>query len=138
MARWCWINFQCPGILLTVMEVGQGSTVLAVGAGRGCLDIFPLVYLFSLLSPSLWETLVKPKTINRRVYIKVADIDTFNCVVQTYSGNRRSFVINNNTCFPSNLMLFRLVLHTRTSPMTFPGPEVIKRFSCSTQLSMKF
>ena len=36
--------------------VGQGPTVLAVGAGGGCLDIFSLVYQFSLLSPSLWET----------------------------------------------------------------------------------
>ena len=36
---------------------GQGPIVLAVGAGRGgCLDIFTLVYLFSSLSPSLWET----------------------------------------------------------------------------------
>ena len=24
--------------------------------GRGCLDIFSLIYLFSFLSPSLWET----------------------------------------------------------------------------------
>ena len=30
--------------------------MLAVGAGGGCLDIFSLVYQFSLLSPSLWET----------------------------------------------------------------------------------
>ena len=30
--------------------------MLAVGAGRGCLDIFSLVYHFSFLSPSLWET----------------------------------------------------------------------------------
>ena len=29
---------------------------LAVGAGGGCLDIFSLVYHFSFLSPSLWET----------------------------------------------------------------------------------
>ena len=36
--------------------VGQGPIVLAVGAGRGCLDIFTLHYLFSSLSPSLWET----------------------------------------------------------------------------------
>ena len=27
-----------------------------VGAGGGCLDIFSLDYLFSLLSPSLWAT----------------------------------------------------------------------------------
>ena len=32
-----------------------GPIVLAVGAGRGCLDIFTLLYLFSSLSPSLWE-----------------------------------------------------------------------------------
>ena len=36
--------------------VGQGRTALAVGAGRGCLDIFTLIYPFSSLSPSLWET----------------------------------------------------------------------------------
>ena len=34
----------------------QGPTVLVVGAGGGCLDIFNLVYHFSFLSPSLWET----------------------------------------------------------------------------------
>ena len=33
--------------------VGQGPTVLAVGAGGGCLDIFSLVYHFCLLSPCL-------------------------------------------------------------------------------------
>ena len=36
--------------------VGQGLTVLTVGAGGGCLDICTLVYRFSFLSPSLWET----------------------------------------------------------------------------------
>ena len=36
-------------------RVGQGPSVLAVGAGGGCLDIFTLVYHF-FLSPSLWET----------------------------------------------------------------------------------
>ena len=30
--------------------------MLAVGAGGGCLDIFTLLYVFSSLSPSLWET----------------------------------------------------------------------------------
>ena len=33
--------------------VGQGLIALTVG---GCLDIFTLLYLFSPLSPSLWET----------------------------------------------------------------------------------
>ena len=37
-----------PTILITV---GQGSA-----AGGGCLDIFTLIYPFTSLSPSLWET----------------------------------------------------------------------------------
>ena len=48
--RRCWVNFQCWGVLLVWMIVGQGPIVLAVGAGGGCLDIFSLVYLFSFLS----------------------------------------------------------------------------------------
>ena len=36
--------------------VGQGPTALAVGAGGGCLNIFTLIFPFSSLSPSLWET----------------------------------------------------------------------------------
>ena len=54
VARWCWINFQCWGVLLIWMRVGQGPTALAIGAGGGCLDIFSLIYHFSFLSPSLW------------------------------------------------------------------------------------
>ena len=37
------------------ITAGQGPTAVAVGAGGGCLDIFTLIYLFSPLSPSLWE-----------------------------------------------------------------------------------
>ena len=54
--RWSWVNFQCRGVLLVWVRVGQGPTALAVGAGGGCLDIFTLIYPFSSLSPSLWET----------------------------------------------------------------------------------
>ena len=38
------------------ITVGQGPTALAVGVGGGYLDIFTLIYPFSPLSPSLWET----------------------------------------------------------------------------------
>ena len=38
----------CPTIW---MVVGHGPTALAVGAGRGCLDIFTLVYPFSICLP---------------------------------------------------------------------------------------
>ena len=43
-------------VLLVWMIVGQGPIALAVGAGGDCSDIFSLIYLFSFLSPSLWET----------------------------------------------------------------------------------
>ena len=56
VVRWSWVNFQCRGVLLVLIGVGQGPTALAVGAGGGCLDIFTLIYPFSSFSPSLWET----------------------------------------------------------------------------------
>ena len=47
----CWINFQCWGVLLIWIKVGQKPTALAVGVS--CLDMFSLVYLNSFLSSSL-------------------------------------------------------------------------------------
>ena len=44
VVRWCWVNFQCRGVLLLRKIVGQGPTALAVGAGGSCLDIFTLDY----------------------------------------------------------------------------------------------
>ena len=50
MMRWCWVNFQCRGILLIWMRVRQGPTALAVYAGGGCLDFFlsSIISLFFL------------------------------------------------------------------------------------------
>ena len=45
-----------PGRPTVWMIVGQGPSSLAVGAGGGGLDIFTLIYPFSSLPPSLWET----------------------------------------------------------------------------------
>ena len=45
-----------PGRPTVWISVGQGLTALAVRAGGGCLDIFTLIYPFSPLSHSLWET----------------------------------------------------------------------------------
>ena len=55
VVRRCWVNFQCRGVLLIWIIVGQGPIALAVGVGEGCLDIFSLVDLFSLPSPSLGD-----------------------------------------------------------------------------------
>ena len=67
-----------PGRPTIWIIVWQGPTALAVGAGGGCLDIFTLLYPFSPLSPSLWETAryrqilsqraIKPKTTNQPIY----------------------------------------------------------------------
>ena len=38
-----------------LIREGQGPTMLAVGAGGGCLDIFTLIYHFSFLSPSMGD-----------------------------------------------------------------------------------
>ena len=46
MVRRCWINFQCRGVLLVWIIVGQGLNALSVDAGVCCLDIF----LTSILS----------------------------------------------------------------------------------------
>ena len=54
MVHRCCVNFQCRGVLLIWLIVGQGPIGLAVGAGGGCLDIFPLI--FSLFLLPLWET----------------------------------------------------------------------------------
>ena len=49
-------KFRYRGVLVIWIIVGHGPTVLVVGAGGGCLDIFSLIYHFFFLSPSLWET----------------------------------------------------------------------------------
>ena len=56
VVRRCCVNFQCRCVLLIWIIVEQGPIALAVGACGGCLDIFSLIYHFSFLSPSLWET----------------------------------------------------------------------------------
>ena len=52
MVRWYWVKFQCLGVLLIWIRVGQGPTALAVGAGGGCLDIFlsSVIHFFLSLS----------------------------------------------------------------------------------------
>ena len=50
--RRCWVNFQCRGVLLVWMIVGQWPIALAVGAGGGLFGHFfshlPFLFSFSL------------------------------------------------------------------------------------------
>ena len=55
MVRWCWVNFQFRDVLLTWIQVGQGPTALAVGAGGGLFGHFFLSSIISLLSLSLGD-----------------------------------------------------------------------------------
>ena len=70
VVRWCWVNFQFRGVLLIWITVGQGPTALTVGAG--CLDIFTLLYPFSLSlgDGPIWTEILSqraviPKTTNQ-------------------------------------------------------------------------
>ena len=45
-----------PGRPTFWIIVGQGPIALAVGAGGGLFGYFSPLYLFSPLSPALWET----------------------------------------------------------------------------------
>ena len=53
MVQRCWVNFQCRGVLLIWIIIGQGPIALAVGADWGCLDIVSLSHLSLLFSFSL-------------------------------------------------------------------------------------
>ena len=50
MVRRYWVNFQCRGVLLIWIIVGQGPIALAVGAGGVVGHFFSRL---SFLSPSL-------------------------------------------------------------------------------------
>ena len=48
MVRWCCVNFQCRGVLLIWVQVGQGPTALAVGGVGVVWKFFSRVsFLFS-------------------------------------------------------------------------------------------
>ena len=67
MVRWCWVNFQCRGVLLIWIIVGQWPSALTVGAGGACLDIFVShqSFLFSF-SLSLEDGLILIEILSQR------------------------------------------------------------------------
>ena len=90
-----------PGRPTIWITVGQGPTALAVGAGGGCLDIFTLIYPFSPLSPSLWET--------ARYRLKYCLKGPLNPKQPT-----NLFVLTFPTCLVVSLQMLRLMLHCKT------------------------
>ena len=82
MVRRCWVIFQCRGVLLIWIIVGQGPIALAIGAGGGSLDIFfsQLSFLFSfslslrdgpIQTEILYQRAVKSRTTNRTLMARV-------------------------------------------------------------------
>ena len=53
VVRWCWINFQCRGVLVIWIIVGQGPTALAVDSGGGLIYHFPFSLSLSLGNGSI-------------------------------------------------------------------------------------
>ena len=54
VVRWCWVNFQCRGVLH--LDYSRARAYCACSTcGWGGLDIFTLISPLSL-SPSVWET----------------------------------------------------------------------------------
>ena len=53
VVRWCRVNFQCWGVLLIWIIVGQGPTALVVGAGGVGWNFFSHLSLLFSLSLSL-------------------------------------------------------------------------------------
>ena len=49
-------KLQVPGRPANLDYSKARASVLAESAGGGCLDIFSLIYHFSYLSPSIWQT----------------------------------------------------------------------------------
>ena len=56
MVRWCWVNFQCRGVLLLLIIVGQGPIALAVATdGVGFGHFFSRLSFLSSFSLSLGD-----------------------------------------------------------------------------------
>ena len=52
LVQWCWVDFQCLGVLQIWKIIGQEPIAIAVEAGGGGLDIFfsrlSVLFSFSL------------------------------------------------------------------------------------------
>ena len=55
VVRTCWVNFQCRGVLLIWIIVGQGPIALAAGAGGRVWTFFFSCLSFLCFSPSLGD-----------------------------------------------------------------------------------
>ena len=90
-----------PGRSTIWITVGQGPTALAVGAGRGCLDIFTPIYPFSSLSPSVWET-----ALYRLKYCLKGPLNPKQPTNQSFPRSETKSVVygDSSSIFPKNIL----------------------------------
>ena len=85
VVRWYWANFQCRGVLLVWINVGQGHTALAIDSGGGCFDAcFSHLSALTSFSLSLGDDPILTEILSQRAVkandrpiciILLADID---------------------------------------------------------------
>ena len=102
-----------PGRPTIWITVGQGPTALAVGAAGGCLDIFTLIYPFSPLPPSLWET-----ARYRLKYCLKGPLNPKSTNQPTYKNNRHAATNN----VPLNALQKRQRIHLSKTEAIDPRP----------------
>ena len=67
MLRWCWVSFQCRGVLLIWSKVGQGPTVLAGGASGGLFEhVFSRLSILFSFSLSLGDGSIQTEILSQR------------------------------------------------------------------------
>ena len=59
VVRWCWVNFQCRGVLLIWIIIEQGPTALAIGAGAGLFGHFISLFFLPFWPNIDWNTVSK-------------------------------------------------------------------------------
>ena len=75
VVRWCWVNFQCRGVLLIRIRVGQGPAALAVGAGgvvrtfffSSIISHFFLPRSLSQTKSNTWAANVKNSNVSKMI-----------------------------------------------------------------------
>ena len=150
VVRWCWVNFQCRGVLLIGIIVGQC-------ADGGCLDIFTLVCHFPLLSLSGRRSFIDWNTVSKAIKHETTNqpmnVSSEPSQIETVQMRRHNICF----CAKLSLIIFKYPLLSRALNSLIRAYTVChyvcildawlhcltrargyKTFSCTTQLSMKF
>ena len=109
VVRWCWVNFQCRGVLLTWIIVRL--TALTVGAGEGCLDIFSLVSFLLFLPLSGRRSDIDWNTVSKQPANQLRGRDSYFFIINSeFNAHLKQIffsLVTNTICHCCEPMLFR-------------------------------